>query len=103
MVNALSQQIREPRPAGVDPPYPADMPECVAPLWPFALKLGLRFSIAVLLLPISADRITAVVPHHSGRAEADRPAPIAQSPTQIDVISRRAKTRVEAVDREKRL
>ena len=85
---ALPQQIRESRPAGVDPPYPADMPERVAPLWPFVLELRLRFAIAVLLLPISADRVAAVVPHHSGRAEADRPPPILQSPTQIDIVPR---------------
>src|SRR5262252_6611362 len=91
------------RPAGVDPPRPADMPKCVAPLWPFNRKLGFRFAVAALLLPVGADRITAVMPHHSRRAEADRPPPILQSPTQIDVISRRTKTCVEAVDREKRL
>src|SRR5215470_16796152 len=79
------------------------MPKCVAPLWPFNRKLGFRFAVATLLLPVGADRITAVMPHHSRRAEADRPPPILQSPTQIDVISRRVKTRVEAVDREKRL
>src|SRR5215472_1678569 len=79
------------------------MPKCVAPLWPFNRKLGLSFAVAALLLPIGADRITAVMPDHSRRAKANRPPPILQPPTQIDVISRRTKTRVEAVDREKRL
>src|SRR5215470_2001163 len=79
------------------------MPECVAPLWPFNRKLGFRFAVAALLLPVGADRITAVMPDHSRRAKANRPPPILQSPTQIDVISRGAKTGVKAVDREERL
>src|SRR5262249_5977419 len=103
MVNSLTQQTSDPRPGGVDPPCPADMTKCVAPLWPFNRKLGFRFAVAALLLPIGANRITAMMPHHSRRAKANRPPPILQSPTQIHVISRGAKTGVEAVDREERL
>src|SRR5215469_10839819 len=79
------------------------MPKCVASLWPFNRKLGLRFAVAALLLPIGADRITAMMPHHSRRAEANRPPLILQSPTQINVVARRAKTGIKAIDSEQRL
>src|SRR6267378_1927428 len=103
VIDALPQQIAEPRAAGVNPPGPANMAERVAALRPFVFESRFGPAIAVLLLPISADRVAAVVPHHRCRAEADRPALVLQAPADVDIVAGRAKARVEAADRDQRL
>src|SRR5712691_10814281 len=87
VINALSQHIREARPAGINPPRPADMAECVAPLRPFVFELRLGLAVTILLLPIGADRTAAVVPDDRGRTVADRPPPVLQTPAQIDIVT----------------
>src|SRR6516165_1578944 len=98
MVDALPQQVGEPRLARIDSPGPADMAERVAALRPFILELRLGLAVAVLLLPERADRVAPVVPDHRRRAEADRPAAVLQPPADVDIVAGGAKARVEAAD-----
>src|SRR2546428_498400 len=85
--------------AAVHPARPADVPNVVVLLRPFALQHRLGAAIADLLPPVGAHRIATVVPHHGGRVEAERPAAILQSPAHVDVVASRSEPGIEPTDR----
>src|SRR5262245_5157651 len=62
------------------------------------IQLRLSFTVATLLIEISAHSITAEVPHHRGRAKPDLIPLVLQSPAQVDIVSSRAEHRVESAN-----
>src|SRR5207244_10209481 len=74
---------------------------CPGPLYfgPLALQHRFRPAVADLLLPVRADRVPAVVPHHGSRAETERPPPLLQPPAHVDVVAGHSELRIEATDR----
>src|SRR5215207_6678844 len=75
------------------------MPEGVVPLRPFPLQQRFGLAVALLLLPVSSDRVAAVVPDQRRRIEAEGPPPLLESPADIHVVTRHPESRVEAADR----
>ena len=87
------------RQAAVERPSPARLPGRVVLLRPLPLEQRLGLAVAVLLLPVRADRVAAVVPDHGRGAEAERPAALLEPPADVDVVAGGAELRVEAADR----
>src|SRR5437588_6591086 len=63
-----------------------------------AHQQGFRFAVPGLLLQVSADRGTPVVPDKTGVTESELAAALLQTPANIHVVTRRAKHRVETAD-----
>jgi hypothetical protein len=75
------------------------MPGSVVLLWPLPFQQHLGHGIALLLPPVRANRIAAMVPDHGGRAVAQRPARLPQPPAHVDVVASGAKLWIESTDR----
>ena len=52
-----------------------------------------------LLVPVLANGVVSMMPHHGGRMKAKRPAALLESPAHIDIIASDAVAGVEAADR----
>src|SRR5581483_5269844 len=63
------------------------------------LQQRLGPAVALLLVPVGAERVAAVVPDQRGRAEGERPALLPQAPAGVDVVTSGAEAGVEAADR----
>src|SRR5436189_3969665 len=57
-----------------------------------------RFAIAGLLLQVSANRRTPIVPHKAGWTESEFETAFLKAPAHIDIVARLAKEGVEAAD-----
>src|SRR5205807_7737548 len=94
---APAERVRQP--AAVNPARPAHVPRAVVLLGPLALEHGLRPAVADLLLPVGAQRVASMMPHHGGGVEAERPAALLQPPGHVHVVAGGAELRVEAAER----
>src|SRR5439155_22777528 len=70
--------------------------EGVVALGPFALEQCFGSAVGLLLAPVGANGIAAVVPHHRTRVKAQGPTAILQPPTHVDVVAGDAEYRVKA-------
>src|SRR6267154_717081 len=77
-------------PRTVQTTRPAHVSGPVVLLGPLPLQHRLGAPVAELLPPVRADGVTAMMPDHRGRVEADRPAALLQAPADVHVITRHA-------------
>ena len=82
----------------IDSASPSDMARDIIFLGPFFFQERFRFTVVVLLLPVSANLITSVMPNHRARTIAQRPALFLKPPANVDIVSRYAKLRIESAD-----
>src|SRR5205814_8292957 len=75
----------------IEAAHPAYVPRSVVLLGPLAFEHRLGPAVADLLAPIRAHRVAAVVPDNGGGVEAQRPAPLLQSPAHVHVVAGDAK------------
>src|SRR5215207_176483 len=71
------------------------MPGSIVLLWPFLLQQCLGLTVAMLLLPVRAYRVAAVVPDNRRGAEPQRPTALPQPPADIDVVTGNLEARIE--------
>ena len=95
MYAILAPAKRLRKPLTVDTPGPEQMAGDVVLLRPFLFQQRLGLAVALLLLPVRAHRVAAMVPDHGGGTEPQRPAPFAQPPADVDVVTGDAELRVE--------
>src|SRR5262245_19359704 len=83
----------------IEPALPCQMTRAVVLARPFVGQKSLRFGITALLLEVCPDRIAAVMPDDGRWSEADSPASILQSPTDVDVVTSDAESGIKTPDR----
>ena len=98
MVDDLPLQGHTQLRRGVNAAAPDAAAEKVEILRVLAHQQGFRFAVAGLLLQVSADRGTPVVPDKTGVTESELAASLLQTPADIHVVTRRAKHRIEPAD-----
>src|SRR5260221_13778381 len=83
----------------IESPGPGKMADGVVLLRPllFQQRLGLR--IVLLLPPVGAHRVAAVMPHHRRSGETQGPAALLQPPADIDIVASKTETRIETTHR----
>src|SRR3989304_809336 len=70
----------------------------VVALRPFSLQQRLRPAVDPLLAPVGAQGVATVMPDHSGRAEAQRPPALLETPAHIHVVAGGAELGIESLD-----
>src|SRR5262245_3214038 len=63
------------------------VPSRIVFIWPLAFEKCLRLAVAPLLFPVSSDRVAAMMQHHRAWGKTERPTPLLQAPTKIDVVA----------------
>src|SRR5438034_2340566 len=87
------------RRAAVDPPAPRGVPRAVVFLGPLRREERLGSTVAFLLLPERAHRVSPMVPHDRSWTEAELPTRLLQLPAHVHIVASDAELRIEAADR----
>src|SRR5258708_16873863 len=75
------------------------MADGVVLLRPLLCQQHLGLSIVLLLPPVGAHRVAAMVPDHRCRAETQGPAALLQPPADIDIVASNTELRIESTYR----
>ena len=84
--------------AVVEVPGPGRLTAAVVAFGPLPLEQRFGAAIPDLLLPIRPDRVAATVPDDSSCVETERLTGVLQPPTDVYVVARCQKLRIEAAD-----
>jgi hypothetical protein len=67
-------------------------------LRPFSFQQCFRFPVSFLLAPVCLNGTSAMMPHHGGRIEPQRPSLLLQPPAHIHIVSRGLKLDIKSSD-----
>src|SRR5438309_7516018 len=82
----------------VESASPGKMTGGVVLLRPFPFEQSLCLAVVLLLLPVRAYRVAAMMPDHGSRTEAQFPAALLQTPADIDIVTGNTEKGIKATD-----